>query len=260
MFKVILQIRKLNILSALAYRTSFLIQVVSMLINDMVMLVLFYFFFSRFGTIGWMDFQWYIKLLTVILRWYCVMHIFFYGSRKLGETIMQWQLDAHLLLPKNILIRILVSWVSISAFGDLLYGIGLLFLIKNITIIFILKTIFVSLCAGIVFTGFMTIFESLAFWIWSSKELSRWIIEAILGPSHYPPDIFKGVVFKLLFMTVIPVFFVSYLPYDIITSPFNIYKMLALLGAALFFGGLWTRVFYRWLKKYESGNLMNLHL
>ncbi|MEI6673304.1 MAG: hypothetical protein WCL02_08615 [bacterium] len=41
----------------MAYRTSFIIQVVSMLINDAVMFILFYFFFSRFGTIGGMDFQ-----------------------------------------------------------------------------------------------------------------------------------------------------------------------------------------------------------
>ena len=67
MLKLIFQIRKLNILSALAYRVSFLIQVFSMVLNDAVMLVLFYFFFSRFGTIGGMDFQGYIRLLVVIL-------------------------------------------------------------------------------------------------------------------------------------------------------------------------------------------------
>jgi ABC-2 type transport system permease protein len=260
MIRLLFHIWKLNILSALAYRTSFLIQVFSMVINDAAMLVLFYFFFSKFGTIGGMDFQWYIKLLIVILWWYCVMHIFLYGSRKLGEIIMQGQLDAHLLLPKNILIRILISWFSISAIGDLLYGIGLLFLVKNLTIVFVLKLLFVSLCAGIIFTWFMLIFESLAFRLWSSRELSRGIFEAILGPSHYPPGIFKGMVFKVLFMTIIPVFFVAYLPYQIVSFEFSIQKVLLLVWATIFFASLWTFVFYRWLRKYESGNLMNLNL
>ncbi|MCX6823511.1 MAG: ABC-2 family transporter protein [candidate division SR1 bacterium] len=260
MFKLLFHIRKLNILSALAYRVSFLIQVVSMIINDAIMLVLFYFFFSKFGTIGGMDFQGYIRLLVVILGGFSFMHICLYGSRKIGEMVMNGSLDAHLLLPKNILLRILVGGLSITAIGDLLYGIGLLFLIKNLTVIFVLKVIFVSICAGIVFAGFMVAFESLAFWIGSSRELSRGIFEAILGPSHYPSGIFKGMIFKVMFMTIIPVFFVAYLPYDIVSSEFTLRKILLLLGATIFFGGLGTFVFYRGLRKYESGNMMNINL
>lgn len=79
------------------------------------------------------------------------MHIFLYGSRKIGEMVMNGSLDAHLLLPKNILLRILTSGFSVTAIGDLIYGIGLLFLIKNLTLIFIIKVVFVSLCAGIIF-------------------------------------------------------------------------------------------------------------
>lgn len=260
MLKLLFHIRKLNILSALAYRTSFLIQVFSMILNDSAMLVLFYFFFSKFGTIGGMDFQGYIKLLLVILGWFCVMHIFLYGSRKIGEMIMNGALDAHLLLPKNMLLRILASGFNVTAIGDLLYAVGLLFLVKNLTFIFIGKLIFVSICGGIIFTGFMVVFESLAFWIGSSKELSRWIFEAILGPSHYPPGIFKWMVFKVMFMTIIPIFFVTYLPHDIISSEFTLRKILLLLWATLFFGWLWTFVFYRWLRRYESGNMMNVNL
>ena len=260
MLKLVFHIRKLNILSALAYRTSFIIQVISMIINDTVMIVLFYFFFSKFGTIGGMDFQGYIKLLIVILWWYCVMHIFLYGSRKIGEMIMNGSLDAHLLLPKNILLRILISGFSVTAIGDLLYGIGLLFLIKDMTIVFGIKLLFVSLCAGIIFTWFMVIFESLAFRIGSSRELSRGVFEAVLGPSHYPPGIFNGMIFKVLFMTIIPVFFVSYLPYDIISSEFTLRKILLLLWAAIFFWWLGSFVFYRWLRRYESGNMMNINV
>ncbi|MEI6673305.1 MAG: hypothetical protein WCL02_08620 [bacterium] len=42
--------------------------------------------------------------------------------------------------------------MNITAIGDLLYGIGLLFFIKSITLAFIAKVLFVSLCAGIIFT------------------------------------------------------------------------------------------------------------
>lgn len=260
MFKIILHIRKLNILSALAYRTSFVIQILSMLINDVVMFVLFYFFFSKFGTIGGMDFQWYIRLMIVIVGWFSVMHILLYGSRKIGEMIMNGSLDAHILLPKNMLVRIVVWNMNITAIGDLIYGIGLLFFIKSITFAFIAKVLFVSLCAGIIFTWFMIMFESLAFRIGSSRELSKWIFEAVLGPSHYPPDIFKWIVFKIMFMTIIPVFFVAYLPYDIVSSAFSIQKILILVWATIFFWVVGAFVFYRWLRKYESGNMINVNV
>jgi len=260
MFKIIFQIRKLNILSVLAYRTSFFVQIFSMALSDAVMLMVFYFFFSRFGTIAGMDFQWYIRLLLVIIGGYCVMSMFFYGSNKIGEMVMAGSLDAHLLLPKNILLRILTWGFSITAVGDLMYGIGLLFLIKNLTLIFVLKLLLVSFCAWITFTWFMIVFESLAFWMWSSKELSRAIFEAIIGPSHYPPGIFKGVIFKVMFMTIIPIFFISYLPYDIISSAFDIQKILILIGATIFFWWLGIFVFYRWLRRYESGNMMNVNI
>lgn len=260
MLKIVLHMRKLNILSAMAYRTSFIIQIVSMILNDMVILVVFYFFFDKFGTIWGMDFQWYLRLLLIIVRVYSIIHVLFFGSRKLGDTIMNGWLDSHLLLPKNILIRILVSGFSVSALGDAIYGVWLLFFIKNLTIIFVIKAIFVSICWGIIFTGFMVIFESLAFRIWSSKELSRSMLEAVLGPSHYPPDIFKGMAFKVLFMTIFPVFFIAYLPYEILSFEFNIRKILLLLWATVFFAWLGAFVFYKWLHKYESGNLMNVNL
>lgn len=260
MLRIMLHIRKLNILSALAYRTSFVIQVMSMLLNDTIMLVLFYFFFSRFGTIGGMDFQWYVRLLLVIIWGFCVMHIFLYGSRKIGEQIMNGSLDAHLLLPKNPLLRILVSGFSISAIWDLLYGIGLLFFVKGLTIVFIIKLLFVALCAGVIFASFMVIFESLTFRLGSSKELSRGIFEAVLGPSHYPPGIFHGIVFKVLFMTIIPVFFVAYLPYDIVSTPFSFQKVLILIASTIFFWGLGAFVFTRGLRKYESGNMINVNV
>lgn len=260
MIKSLFHIWKLNFLSAMAYRTSFIIQVLSMTLNDVVMFAIFYFFFSQFGTIGGMDFQWYIRLMLVVIGWFCVMHIFFYGSRKIGELVMNGWLDAHLLLPKNMLLRILVSSTNTSALGDILYGLILFYFLKGVTLVFILKLGFVSICAGLIFTGFMVMFESFAFWLWSSKELSRGVFDGVLGPSHYPPGIFKGMVFKVVFMTILPAFFVAYLPYDIISSPFDIRKILLLLWATVVFLWLWIFVFYRWLRRYESGNMMNINI
>lgn len=258
--KILFNFWKLNLQGAMAYRVSFLIQVLSMLINDAVMIVLFYFFFQKFGIIWGMDFQWYIRLMVVIIWWYCVMNILFFGSRKISEKIVSWQLDWDLLLPKNLLFRLMVNGVNVTAFGDLLYGIILLFFIQWLTLTFLLKLAFVSIFAWITFTWYMLIFESLSFWIWSSRELSRAVFEAVLWPSHYPQWIFQGMFFKVLFMSVLPVFFVAYLPYNMLSFDFSLTNVLILVWWSVFFFGLGYRLFYKWLKRYESGNTINLNV
>ncbi len=252
--------RKLNMQSAMAYRTSFWVAVFSMVINDIVMIIVFYMLFQKFGTIGGLDFQWYLRLNTVVIGGYCVMNIFFYGSRKISEKVASGQLDSDLLLPKDLLLRLLLNWINITAYGDLLYGILLLFFVKWVTVLFLIKLLVVSVFAGITFTGFMLIFESLGFWIWSSRELSKAIFEAVLWPSHYPQGIFQSRFLKLLFVSVIPIFFIAYLPYNMITYDFSIQNSLMLIAASIFFFGLWYTLFYKWLKRYESGNTINVNM
>lgn len=144
MLKSLRTIWKYNLFSAMAYRTSFIVQIVSMALSDIVMVMIFAVFFNRFHTIAGMDFQGYLRLLIVVLLGYCISHILFYGTRKIGELIVTGQLDMHLLLPRNLLIRVMTSRLQVSVFGDLIYAIGLFFLIKGVTLIFVLKAIFVA--------------------------------------------------------------------------------------------------------------------
>lgn len=148
---------------------------------------------------------------------------------------MSGQLDVHLLLPKNVLLRVMMSKIDISVFGDLVYGIGLFFLVKNISFILILKILFGGFRGGITLTAFFLCLESLGFWIGSSKEISRAGFDGVLGPGHYPPNIFHGMFFKILFMSVLPVFFTTYLPYDMIATGFTREKILLLIGGSVVF-------------------------
>ena len=259
MIKSLRTIRKYNILWAMAYRVSFVIQVWSMFLSDLVMLFVFFFFFQKFGTIAGMEFQGYIKMLIICLLWYCVHSIFFAGTRKIGERIVTWQLDSHLLLPKNMLLRIMMSKIDISVFGDFIYMIWLFFLVKDISVIFVMKAIFLGFLGWMTLTGFFLAVESLWFRIGSSRELSRASFDWVLGPAHYPQNIFQWMFFKVLFVTLLPVFFTTYLPYNMLSSDFSRGNLLLLLGGCLCFCGLWIFLFYRGLGRYESGNMMNVN-
>ncbi|MDD4529924.1 MAG: ABC-2 family transporter protein, partial [Candidatus Gracilibacteria bacterium] len=105
--------------------------------------------------------------------------------------------------------------------------------------------------------GFLVFFQSLSFFIGSSGELSRAVFDAILGPSFYPPKIFEGTFLKIVFMTVIPVFFTTFLPYKL-TMDFNWKEFLMLCVGSIFFFFIGYFAFYFGLKRYESGNMINI--
>ncbi|MDD3119968.1 MAG: ABC-2 family transporter protein [Candidatus Gracilibacteria bacterium] len=215
MLKILPTIWKLNILSCIEYRASFLIQVVGMFLNDIVLIYMWYLFFQKFQTIGGLTFNEYIPLVSLMCIVFAWLSILFGGYWKISELIVNGGLDSYILLPKNILFKIISSVLYVSAIGDLFFGLALLIFLYKASLFFILKILALSLIGSFAMLGFMVFFQSLSFFIGSSRELSRAVFDAILGPSFYPPKIFEGTFLKIVFMTVIPVFFTTFLPYKL---------------------------------------------
>lgn len=252
--------RKLNIQWAMAYRVSFWTAVISMVVNDVVLIAVFYFLYQRFGTIGGIDFQWYLKLNVVVIFVYVFMSISFHGARKISAKITNGEMDWDLLLPKNLLLRLITNGINVSAYGDFLFAIILLFFIKDISLLYIIKLIAVSIFGGLSFLWFVLIFESLWFWIGSSREIANMLLNMIVWPALYPEKIFEWTFFAILFKTLIPVFFIIYLPYRLSVWVLNIVDVLLLIGASLVLLSLGIFIFYKWLKRYESWNAININM
>ena len=257
--KILLQYWKLNFLSLLEYKVSFLIQTFWMILNDILFFSIWYLFFMKFHTIWWMVFWDFVLLMTIMVMVFAIIHIFFAWYQNIWTMIEKWKLDSHLLLPKNLLIRLVSSSMIVSAFWDLLFWFITMCFIPNITIILVFKIILVSILWSITFLWFLLIFVSLSFFIWSSRNLIRWVMEAILAPGHYPPGIFEWTFLKYIFMTIIPVYFVMFLPYELSVN-FTLLWFLKLLSWSLFFLFLWVFTFCKWLKRYESGNILNTNV
>jgi len=257
--KILLQYWKLNFLSLIEYKLNFLIEISSMILNDILFVSIWYMFFMKFWSIWWMNFWEYAILMSIMVIIFAYVHIFFWNYQSIWIMIEEWKLDSHLLLPKNILLRLLSGKMITSAFWDLIFWIMLMFFIPNLTILIVFKILILSFIGSLVFIWFLLIFVSLSFYFWSSKNLIRWIFESILWPSHYPPNIFEWTVLKYLFMTIIPVYFVVFLPYELVSN-FSFIWFIYLILATLLFLSLWVTIFFRWLKRYESGNMINTNI
>ncbi len=250
---------KLNVLSLMAYKTSFLFQTIFMVINNTLLISVWYMFFLKFDTIWWINFWEYMILLSIMVLVFALIHIFWWGFTKLGIMIEEWKLDAELLLPKNMLFRILVSQMPLSIFWDFIYAYLLMLFIPNLTFLMLIKITLVAILWSITFLWFMIFFHSLTFFIWSTRWIVRWIFEAILSPSLYPPWIYEWTILKFIFMTVIPVSFVVFIPFELVRA-FEFRSLIYLTLGSLWFFSLWVFTFFKGLKRYESGNIMNVNV
>jgi ABC-2 type transport system permease protein len=113
-----------------------------------------------------------------------------------------------------------------------------------------------TISSALVFVGFSVFVGSLSFFLGDASSLADQWRAAMLTFSTYPAVLFEGAV-KLLLFTLLPAGFVSYLPVQALRDLSLADAGLALAGACgVLVAGV--AVFYVGLRRYESGNLMEM--
>lgn len=245
---------KYNIMREMINRTSFLMNVTFMILNNASFIIQWLILFQLKGDIGGYQMNDVLVLWALAASTYGFSHIFFCGAYSLPHLILQGKLDAFLVQPKNTLLSICYSQCSTSAIGDLVYG-YLVILIFDFSVGKLILFTFFTVLGGITLTAFAVLVGSFSFFIGRGDTLADNLNGAILHFSTYPEGIFKGTV-RLLLYTIIPVGIVNYLPV-IAIKEFSMHALfLSVLCAVLFsLAAVW--IFNRGLKRYSSSNLMS---
>ncbi|MDP4197996.1 MAG: ABC-2 family transporter protein [Bacteroidota bacterium] len=243
-----------SILSAMEFRTSFLMQVIGMFVNDAAFTVLWYIFFQSFPTVnGWAWLDTAMLIATTTLS-FSLVFIFAKGAMDLAVTVRLGELDYYLAFPADVLWHLSVSRTRIDAIGDMIFGITIFLVFGHVTLVSFVALIVASAGAACVMYGFIVITQSLAFYTPNIEDAARDIFELLLGFSFYPQNIFTGGI-RAVTIFVIPAFFTATIPERLIAR----FEWPA-LGALLLAGALSLSVaaiFFRYsMKRYESGNLM----
>jgi len=230
-----------------------------MIINNFVFYFSFYLLFMKFKFIWWFNFDKYSLLLGFIYISVGISLLFFWWSWTLTYNIPLWKLDHYLLLPKNILLLILTSNIHLSAIWEIISWLVLISFYKNLSFIFFLKLVIFTFLSSILFVSFLITINSLWFWIWRSSKISKWLREAIIWPSLYPYGIFKNTILYIVLFTIIPTWIRIWWPLEL-TIHFEIVKFIYFMLALIWWIWLALFVFYKWLKRYESWNLVNINI
>ncbi len=255
--KLTFEVVKLNILSNMEYRASFFTQIIGMAINDVCLIFLWVVFFNRFPDLQGWHIQDTLLLFAVGMTNFGVYRIIGGNAEEISRSINRGELDYYMTLPKNILWQISTAKSNISAIGDLLFGLVLfLFLVQSwqqFAIYFL-----VSGLSAMVLYNFVVVLQSMGFFFGNFEETAERVFSILLGLSLYPETTFSGVV-KFATFTVIPVFFISWVPVRLIQF-FDWHFVIYLFGFWIMSLIIALFVFYRGLKRYESGNLINVRM
>lgn len=243
-----------NIQSALEYRLSFATQVFAMLLNDLMWLIFWLAYFAKFPVVaGW-------GRDDVVMLWAVVAAGFGLGTAicgnvfRLAGMIARGEMDFFLALPKPVLPHALISRMSITAPGDVAFGLITFGVIVSPTLTqWLLFGIFM-ITTALILVAFGVITQSLSFWLGNAEGLAQQLTNALISLSTYPTVIFSNTV-KLFLFTVIPAGFIAYVPVQLLRE-FSWSWFGGLLAFALGIVVLAALVFRYGLRRYESGNLV----
>lgn len=246
----------LNLAGAMEFRLSFLLTVGTMIVNNIVWIIFWDMYFQRFSVLnGW-------TMQDVMMMWaaaaggFGIMSIFFGNATRLANLIVTGQLDVYLAQPKPVLLNVLISRMSVSAIGDLLFAIFIFVAFGNVTLLGTIKFAAALLLSGLIFIFFCVITGCLSFWLGNTEGLSFQLYNALLTFATYPTGIFKGFG-RLVLFTVIPAGFISSMPVSLIREiDLNFLFGAVGMASSLCVGGI--LIFYKGLRKYTSGNMIGL--
>jgi ABC-2 type transport system permease protein len=245
---------KFNLMSAMEYRGAFALQVFGMLLNDMALLFFWGVFYTQFPTLNGWALRDVLTLYALVAATFALSNILFGNGFNLARLIATGSLDYYLALPASPLLHMLVSHMEVPAWGDLLFGVGLFAALWGLHPAAWLLFIIGSVLGAMVMVAFAVALGSLAFYLGNAEALASQGLNALLSFAMYPIDLFPYAM-RILLFTLIPAAFLGNVTASLVRD-FDWLSLAAYALGALIILLLARWLFYRGLRRYESGNLL----
>lgn len=244
--------------AAAVLRGAFLIQVISMMVNNAALVAAWLFFFHEFGTVnGWSGVD-FIGMMGVNALVFGLVSFVSVGLMDMPRHVDTGSLDGFLTKPVSVLGNVATSSIDVTTVGDILFGLGVLVwygLYTGVDVIALLPFLLMVGIACIVFWCFALLLPNIvAFYLFDSEKIGRYIGLFFLGAGEYPAGVLVGGIRTFLLLAV-PALFYASVPLDVLRGV-NWYLIPVGLGVALAWLSISLWLFNHALRRYESANLV----
>ena len=249
---------KLNLSSAMEYRVSFLVQVFGMMVNNVTFVFFWWIMFQRIGHIEGYTFKDVMFIWALASSAFGFTFIMFGNVRNITAVIINGELDAYLLQPKDVYVNVICSRTIVSGWGDFAYGFALFFTVYGFDIQRLLMFTCFVIFGGLLLGSIMASAETLTFFIGNASGITRMVTEFMITFSIYPESIFKQGM-RWVFYSFLPAGFITFIPLKLARG-LNWSGVPILMAIDVLYLVLGYMFFIAGLKRYESGNLMTTRL
>ena len=256
--KFLLAVWKSNLLSAMEYRVSFLMQVFGMMLNNFMYFAIWIIFFNRFNNVrGWGVNDMYVTF-GILASAFGLVSLLFGNAFNLSDIIAKGRLDYYLSMPRPVLLHTIASRLIASGMGDFTYGFISYAFSGYLTWSGFLRFMLATLLSATVFAAFLILIQSFAFWLGMMSNFSQLALNAMLTFGIYPITLFDNYA-KVILFTIIPAALMGAVPAEFITR-FTWQSLTELLVGAIVLLFLAVTVFRLGLKRYESGSAIQIEV
>lgn len=248
---------KKNIQSSAELRTSFLMNVVGMTINNTAFIILWVFFVKSVGVIG----GWTAADIVGLQGFTALCYGFTFsvgaGIQRLPDYVASGAFDRFMLSPKNILLRVVTSSFSAAAVGDIVFGmicLGIYGFLIHASIVQVLLMFLLVTLSTVLFFSVTVVIYSVSFLFTDASSVVNGLFDMFLTPSLFHGGAFQGAI-RAFFMFVVPALLIGTIPVEIVKS-----LSIGELAIVTVFTAGWfilaIKIFNRAICRYESSNLM----
>ena len=248
---------KKNIQSSAELRTSFLMNIIGMAINNTAFIFLWVFFIKSVGVIGGWQPADIIALQGFTAVCFGIIYSVGGGIEKLADYTASGAFDRFMLSPKNLLIRIATSALRVSAIGDVIFGViclGIYAFIIHASIYQVLLILLAVIISTIVFLAAVIVIYSMSFYFVDASSVTYGLFQLFFTPAMFHGGAFQGII-RFIFTFFIPSLLIGTLPVEIVRDV-SLSKLLLASVLAIFWFMISIKIFNRSVKKYESSNFM----
>ncbi|GHU73752.1 ABC transporter permease [Clostridia bacterium] len=244
---------RMNLASALEYRASFITQAFGMALSNSAFIFFWWIAFSWLGgSIAGYTFEDVVFIWAISSSGFGLYEILFINVSRLTNLIVTGELDTFLLQPCNVLLNLACARTSLSAYGDVAYGIILIALVYGASGMAWLWFAIGVLVFGIIVTAIILTAHTLSFYWGDASLVGQMAAEFSVNFGIYPENIY-GAPVRALMYSLIPIGIAVHVPLRMIHQFAPGIAAAALAGGAVYCAlAVWW--FYHGLKRYESGN------
>jgi ABC-2 type transport system permease protein len=249
---------RFNLRAGMEYRASFVTQVLGMVLNNASFIIFWLILYSHLGNIRGYGFNDVMFLWALSAVGFGFAGVFLGNAGSLSRSIYTADLDVYLLQPKGVLSNFLFSRMSVSAWGDILYGLVLFAVTQPVAPDRVALFLLFSVLLTAVLTALRVLYHSLTFFLGNAEEFATMASDLVLNFALYPGSVFQGPV-SLILHSLIPAALVAYIPVELFKL-FDLQRLLLLIAAdAIVVAAAWG-VFRLGLRVYESGSRMGARM